>query len=297
MPELISMHLRSLLFVPGDQPAKLARAPERGADALILDLEDSVAPAAKDKARREVAAFLKSLGAGPRRPYVVVRVNGLETGLADDDLNAVCQGKPDAIMLPKAMGGSSIIHLDAKLAVREAESNLNEGSIKVIALATEMAKAVFDASSYAGSSARLKGLAWGVEDLSVDIGGQVTRDHRGYFLGPYAFARNVCLLAAAAAKVQAIDTVMMDFRDLEAMRRECRDAWRDGFTGKLAIHPDQVAIINETFMPSSDDISHARAVIAAFEANPGAGTLSIDGRLYDAPHLARAKRTIALAGN
>lgn len=290
------MHLRSFLFVPGDQDKKLDRAMGRGADALILDLEDSVLPESKARARRAVAAFLQAHVGHSHRPRLIVRVNALDSGLIEDDLNAVCPAAPDAVMLPKALGGASVIHLDAKLAVREAEAGLSERAIAIYALATERARAIFDAGSFADSSARLAGLAWGVEDLSADIGARTARDLRGAFLGPYALARNICLLAAAAAKVQAIDTVMVDFRDVEAMRRECREAWRDGFTGKLAVHPDQVPIINESMQPSSEDIAHARAVIAGFAAHPGHGAISIDGKLYDTPHLVRARRTLAFAG-
>lgn len=290
------MRLRSFLFVPADQDKKLERAMGRGADALILDLEDSVLPEAKARAREGAAAFLRANAPLGHRPRLLVRTNSIDSGLIDDDLNAVCAAGPDAVLLPKAVGGGSIMHLDAKLAVREAEAGLAEGAIGIFALATERARAIFEAGSFAESSARLKGLAWGIEDLSVDIGARETRDHRGAFLGPYALARNICLLAAAAAQVQAIDTVMVDFRDDQGMRRECREAWRDGFTGKLAVHPDQVPIINETMIPSSDDLALARAVIAAFAAHPGHGALSIDGKLYDIPHLMRARRVLALAG-
>lgn len=290
------MPLRSFLFVPADQEKMLSRALGRGADALILDLEDSVLPEAKARARGAAAEFLRAYTALDHRPRLIVRINALETGLVEDDLNAVCAARPDAVLLPKALGGASVIHLDAKLAVREAECGHAEGAIGILALATERARAIFDAGSFAGATARLEGLAWGVEDLSVDIGARATRDHRGAFLGPYAMARNICLLAAAAAKVQAIDTVMVDFRDDEGMRRECREAWRDGFTGKLAVHPDQVPIINDAMVPSREDLDFARAVIAAFDAHPGHGALSIDGKLYDTPHLLRARQTLALAG-
>ena len=234
--------MRSLLFVPADSPKKLDKAMTSGADALIVDLEDSVAPSGKGHARQSAAAFLKEAGTAKTRPYLLVRVNSLKTGLIDADLDAVVPEKPDAIMLPKAEGGASIIHADAKLAVREATHGLPDGHIKIAAIATETAASLFLAGTYAGASNRLSALTWGAEDLSAELGAEKNRDAQGVLLDPYRLARALCLTAAAAAGVPAIDTVFVDFHDSEAFRRECGAARRDGFWGKMAIHPAQVPI-------------------------------------------------------
>lgn len=287
--------MRSLLFVPGDSPRKLAKGLESGADALILDLEDSVAAGRKAEARATSLAFLKDVGTAARRPRLLVRVNGLDTGLTDADLDAVVAGRPDAILLPKAEGGPSVIHLDAKLAAREALAGLPDGVIGIMAIATETAAALFAAGTYAGASPRLSALTWGAEDLSADIGAETNRDADGNFTGPFRLARSLCVAAAAAAKVAALDTVFIDFRNADGLRREAEEARRDGFVGKLAIHPGQVAVINEVFTPSPAEIAKAEAVIAAFAAAPGVGVIGIDGVMYDRPHLERAKRLLARA--
>jgi citrate lyase subunit beta/citryl-CoA lyase len=289
--------MRSLLFVPGDSPKKLDKGLTSGADALIVDLEDSVALERKADARQTTLAFLQEARGAVNRPRLIVRVNAIETGLIDDDLDAVAPGRPDAILLPKALGGQSVIHLDAKLAVREALSGHEDGSIAIIALATETAAALFQAGSYQGASRRLIGLTWGAEDLSADLGAETNRDPAGHFLDPYRLARSLCLAGAAAAGVQAIDTVYVDFRNLDGLRRETEEARRDGFTAKMAIHPGQVAAINEVFTPTPEAVAHARRVIAAFAAAPGVGVVAIDGLMYDRPHLIRAQALLARAGD
>jgi citrate lyase subunit beta / citryl-CoA lyase len=287
--------MRSLLFVPADSTRKLEKAMSSGADALIVDLEDSIALDGKTRAREAAAAFLKEAIATARRPYLMVRVNGLETGLTDADLDAVAAAKPDAIMLPKAEGGASVIHAEAKLAVREAKNDLPDGHIKILPIATETAAALFVAGTFAGASQRLLGLTWGAEDLSAELGARANRDADGRFLDPYRLARTLCLAGAAAAGVAAIDTVFVDFRNNAGLRRECEEAARDGFTGKMAIHPAQVPIINEVFTPSGEAIAQAQSIVAAFAAAPGAGVVGIGGVMYDRPHLARAKQLLARA--
>ena len=287
--------MRSLLFVPADSAKKLDKAMTCGADALIVDLEDSIALDRKTQARQSAAAFLKEAMATTPRPHLVVRVNGLQTGLTDADLDAVVPERPDAIMLPKAEGGASIVHADAKLAVREAISGLPDGHVKIIALATETAAALFRAGSYAGASARLAALTWGAEDLSAELGAETNRDGQGRFLDPYRLARVLCLAGAAAAEVPAIDTVYVDFRDSDGFRRECEEARRDGFSRKMAIHPAQVPMINELFTPTPEAIARAQAVVDAFAANPEAGVVGIGGVMVDRPHLNRAKRLLARA--
>jgi citrate lyase subunit beta/citryl-CoA lyase len=287
--------MRSFLFVPADSEKKLAKGFDTGADALIIDLEDSVAAERKAGARDTALAYLKDNAGRAGRPQLVVRVNALDTGLTDADLDAVVAGRPDAILLPKAEGGPSVVHLDAKLSAREALYGLPDGAIAILALTTETASALFLHGSYAGSSRRLTGLTWGAEDLSADIGAETNRDAAGRFTSPYMLARSLCLAAAAASRVQPIDTVYSDFRNMAGLREECLDARRDGFTGKLAIHPAQVAVINEVFTPAPEEIAKARAMIAAFAANPAAGVVGIDGVMYDRPHLRRAERLLARA--
>jgi len=287
--------MRSLLFVPADSARKLDKAMTSGADALIVDLEDSVAYDGKAAARLSAVAFLKEAAAATARPYLLVRVNGLQTGLTDADLEAIVPARPDAIMLPKAEGGASVVHADAKLAVREAIGGLPDGHVKILALATETAAALFLAGTFAGASARLMGLTWGAEDLSAELGARANRDADGRFLDPYRLARVLSLAGAAAAAVPAFDTVYVDFRNAEGFRRECEDACRDGFVGKMAIHPAQVPIINEVFTPSADALSRAQSIIDAFAKNPGAGVVGIGGVMYDRPHLACAQRLLAQA--
>ena len=287
--------MRSLLFIPGDSPRKLEKGIGSGADALLLDLEDSVAPESKVQARGITTAFLKEARGAKGRPRLYVRVNGLATGMTDDDLDAVVAGHPDGIVFPKAEGGAAVTHCDAKITAREAIHDLPDGALDIIAIATETAPALFLAGTYKGSSKRLKGLTWGAEDLSVELGAEANRDRDGNFLDPYRLARTLCLAGAAAAQVQAIDTVYIDFRNDAGLRHECEEARRDGFTGKMLIHPAQVAACNEVFTPTGEAIKKAEAVVAAFAANPGAGTVGIDGMMFDRPHLERAKQLLVRA--
>jgi citrate lyase subunit beta / citryl-CoA lyase len=288
--------MRSLLFVPADGGRKLDKALASGADAVIVDLEDSVPPEGKVAARASAVDFLKSTIKLANRPRLIVRVNSFATGLTDGDLDAVVGAAPDAIMLPKAEGGASIVHADAKLAVREAIAGLPDGHVKIVAIATETAASLFVAGSYRGASARLEALTWGAEDLSAELGAETNRDADGAFLDPYRLARTLCLAGAAAAQVPAIDTIAADFRNLERLKREAEEARRDGFTGKMAIHPAQVPVINEVFTPSTAAIASAQAVVDAFAANPGKGAVAIAGVMYDRPHLERARRLLARAG-
>jgi citrate lyase subunit beta / citryl-CoA lyase len=285
--------MRSLLFVPADSARKLEKSLRCGADAVIVDLEDAIAPEQKDTARASAAAFLKEVGAAEDRPRLFVRVNGLDSGLADADLDAVMPAKPDAVVLPKAEGGASIIHLDAKLTAREALFGLPDGSTGIFAFAIESATALFVAGSYAGASRRLNGLTWGSEDLSFAFGAETSRGADGQFLDPYRLARTLCLAASAAAQVPAIDTIFADFRNEEGLRREAVDAARLGFAGKMAIHPAQIPIINDAFAPTEKQLAWARAVAAAFAAAPDKGAVAVDGIMYDRPHLLRAQQLLA----
>ena len=288
--------MRSLLFVPADAPRKLAKALGSQADVLLVDLEDSVALAAKAGAREDARAFLAQARAQSTGKRLFVRVNALDTGLTDADLDCVMQARPDGIMLPKSTAGRDIQHLDAKLAVREAENGIDQGATAIIAIATETAGALFNLGTYAGASRRLAGLTWGAEDLSAELGSLATRDAAGRYTSPYRLARDLTLAGARAAEVAPIDTVYANFKDAAGFLRECEEAARDGFTGKMAIHPDQVDVINAVFTPSVQAVARARAIVAAFAATPDAGVLSIDGEMLDRPHLKRAQRLLARVG-
>lgn len=285
--------MRSLLFVPANGGTKLGKALDAGADAIIIDLEDSITPDRKAEARTAALEFLKAANAKKDRPRLLVRINGFDTGMTDADLDAVVPGKPDAIVFPKAEGGSSVVHLDAKLTAREAIAGLPEGQIKILAQAVESAAGLFAAGSFRDSSARLVALTWGPEDISAELGAEANRDAAGELTEPYRLARSMCLYAAAAAKLPAIETVYVDFRNSEGLRRDTQNARRDGFVGRLAIHPAQVPVINEVFTPTPEQIARAKMVVAAFAAQPGAGAVGIDGRMFDRPHLVRAQALLA----
>lgn len=276
------MRLRSLLFVPGDRPERMDKALASGADALILDLEDSVAPPAKDKARADIAAFL----ARPH-PNVArwVRINPLDSGMTVDDL-AAAHGA-DGIVLPKSQSGDDVARLDAML---------GGISARILPIASETPAAVFGLGSYAGCSPRLAGLTWGAEDLPAAIGALSSREDDGSYTSPYEMVRALTLFGAHAAGVAAIETVFPDFRNLEGLERYCARALRDGFTGMMAIHPTQVDVINRAFTPSEAAIDHARRVVMAFAKNPGAGALQLDGKMIDAPHLKQAQALLKRAG-
>ncbi len=287
--------MRSLLFVPADSLRKLEKGMTSGADALIVDLEDSVALDRKQAAREGALKFLGEARKQADRPVLIVRVNALDTGLTDADLDAVVPGQPDGILLPKAEGGSSVAHLDAKITVREAISGLADGAIFIHALTTETASALFQAGTYGDVSDRLSALTWGAEDLSASLGAETNRRHDGHLTDPYRFARTLCLAGAAAAGVPALDTVYVDFRDETGLRREAEEARRDGFHGKLAIHPAQVPIINEVFTPTAESLARAQAIVDAFAAAQGAGVVALDGVMYDRPHLVRAQALLGRA--
>ncbi len=287
--------MRSLLFVPGDSPKKLQKALASGADALILDLEDSVALDAKPQARAISREVLADARRQPSRPRLIVRINALTTGLSDADLDALMPAAPDAIMLPKSEGGTDVSHLAAKIAVREAENDLPDGATRIIPIATETGKGIFGLGTYAGASHRLAAITWGAEDLSADLGAETNRLDDGSYADPYRLARSLTLFAAAAAHVDAVDTVFTNFRDDAGFEAECRAARRDGFAGKMAIHPAQVPVINAIFAPAPEELAKAEKIIALFAANPGVGVIGLDGEMLDRPHLLRAQRLKARA--
>lgn len=284
--------MRSLLFVPGDSPKKMAKALSGEADALILDLEDSVAPGAKAEARAATAEFV---AANRSARTLYVRINGLETGLADDDLDAVMAAAPHGIMLPKASGRDSVDALSTRLRACEALCGIADGSTLILPIITETAAATLLAASWRGAHARLAGVTWGAEDLSADLGAAATRTPDGTYSDVFRLARSLTLLAAAASETAAVDTVFVGFSDADGLARECAAAARDGFTAKMAIHPAQVAAINAAFTPAPEDIDRAHAIVAAFAAAGDAGVIAIGGAMYDRPHLKRAERLLARA--
>lgn len=287
--------MRSLLFIPADSPKKLDKGMASGADVLLIDLEDSVAAADKAKARVTARDFLKEHCATTQRPRLFVRVNALDTGLIDEDLAVVMAGKPDGIMLPKSISGADIAHVGAKLAVQEAIREMEDGKTQIVAVATETAASVFNLGTYRGASARLTGLTWGGEDLSADLGALANRDENGVFTEIYRVVRALCLMGAVAADAQPIDTVFTNYRDTDGVRREALEALRDGFTGKMAIHPAQVPVINEIFTPAQADIDKARRVVEAFAKAGDAGVIGLEGEMLDRPHLRRAEKLLARA--
>ena len=285
------MRLRSLLFVPGDSERKFARARDCGADALILDLEDSVAPSEKTNARSHVAGLIEP---DAKRPWTfIVRINALDTGLALDDLAAVVKPGLDALLIPKVNGAADLERIGHYLDALEAKAGMASGSVRLAIVATETPQAMFALGSYAPAHPRLIALTWGAEDLSAALGATDNKEPDGSWTTPYEFARTACLFAASAAEVLAIDTVYTDFRDSAGLERDCRRSRRDGFVGRLAIHPDQVAAINRAYAPSEAEVAHARRIVAAFEANPGAGALGVDGKMVDLPHLKAARKILA----
>ncbi|TPL97361.1 CoA ester lyase [Mesorhizobium sp. B2-3-10] len=286
--------MRSLLFVPGDSERKLEKGFGAGADVVIVDLEDSVAPQNKARAREIAARFILERG-GQTNSALYVRVNDLSTGMTDDDLAKLVPARPDGIMLPKSNSGQDVQQLAAKLRVWEAENGLPDGSIKILPIITETPAGVLAAATYAGTSARLAGLTWGAEDLSAAIGARSARDEHGRYTDLFRHARLTTILAAGAAEVAAIDTVFPGFRDMVAFAAECADAERDGFTGKMAIHPDQVPVINTAFTPSAEAVRQSAAIVVAFEAAGNPGVVGIDGKMFDRPHLRLAERLLARA--
>jgi len=284
--------MRSMLFVPGDRPERFAKAVASGADAVIFDLEDAVVTDRRPAARQEIARYLVS---AERHVPLWVRVNPVESGDVLADLAAVIDGRPDGIMLPKARNGADVERASHWLESLEARAGLEPGSIGLIPLITESAGAVLNAASFTKLPARVRGLTWGAEDLAADVGALANRKADGEFEFTYAYARSMCLLAAAAAGVVAIDTVDTEFRDAAAIERRARESRRQGFAGKMAIHPAQIAPIHAAFSPSADEIEWAGRVLAAFRAAPESGALSLDGRMLDKPHIRQAERILAAA--
>jgi citrate lyase subunit beta/citryl-CoA lyase len=284
--------MRSFLFVPGDDERKIAKGLASAADALILDLEDAVAPARKGVARELCAA---TLAAGARMK-LFVRINALDTGATLLDLAAVVKARPFGVMLPKCRNGDDVRLVSHYLAALEARDGVPAGEIRILPIVTETGGSMFGLGSYdTPPIPRLYGMLWGGEDLAADLGAISNRDDDGYYAAPYRLARSLCLFAAAASSAVAVDAVYTNFRDAAGLRKESIEALRSGFSAKAAIHPDQIAVINEAFTPSAADVEAARRVIAAFDAAPGAGVVSVDGKMLDRPHYRTAQRVLARA--
>jgi len=284
--------MRSMLFVPGDRPERFAKAAASGADAVILDLEDAVVPEKRPQARLEIAAYLAS---AERNVPLWVRINPVDTDDALADLAAVIDARPDGVVLPKARDGADVHRASHWLEAHEARCGFAIGSVGLIPLITESAGALLNAASFAVLPARVAGLTWGAEDLAADIGAFGNKSPDGEYELTYALARSMCLLAAAAAGVPAIDTVDTEFKDVAAIERRARASRRQGFVGKLAIHPGQLAPIHAAFSPSDDEVRWAARVLAAFRAAPGTGAVAFEGGMLDKPHIRQAERILAAA--
>jgi citrate lyase subunit beta/citryl-CoA lyase len=285
--------LRSLLFVPGDSERKLAKAEGSAADALILDLEDSVAPSRTGLARGMVLDYLKSRPDRSRQ-QLWVRINALSTPAALLDLMVVA-GVPDGLMLPKTNSAVDVVRLSHMLDALEVRDGIPGGRVAILPVATETAAALFTLGSYAHCSSRLAGLTWGAEDIAAALGASTNRGPDGEYDHVYLMARSLCLAGAAAAGVQPIDTIWSNYADHDGLANDARRGRERGFTGKMAIHPGQVDIINAAFTPSDEELAWSRRVVEVFDANPGLGTVGLDGRMLDMPHLKQARRVLSLA--
>jgi citrate lyase subunit beta/citryl-CoA lyase len=281
--------MRSLLFVPGDSERKIAKGLACAADALILDLEDSVAPDRKPAARELCRATLEAQSG---QPHLFVRINALDTADAVQDLAAIVRGRPFGIMLPKCRGAAEVARLSDMLTALEARDGAPPGATRILPIATETGAAMFGLGSYVDCHLpRLFGMLWGGEDLAADIGAETNRDPAGHYAPAYQLARSLCLLGAAAAGVAPIDAVFTDFRDQAGLLAEAQEAARSGFVGKAAIHPDQVETINRAFTPSAAALAHAARVVAAF-GGANAGVAALDGKMLDRPHYRAALRVL-----
>ncbi|MCC6920165.1 MAG: CoA ester lyase [Alphaproteobacteria bacterium] len=284
---------RSILFIPADSEKKFAKGLESGAAALVLDLEDAVAEANKPEARRLALHFLTSRP-HPRRPELWVRINPLNSGLMLDDLAAIMPGAPEGVLLPKPDSAQHLVTLDHYLSAFEAASRLAPGSTRILPIATETPASVFNLGSYAGASKRLAALTWGAEDLPAAIGATASRWPDGSYTDLCKLVRSLCIAGAAAADVPAIETVFPAFKDMDGLKAYAERGRAEGFSGMMAIHPAQVPVINDVFTPSPEERAHAQRVVDLFAANPGAGTLALDGKMLDMPHLKLARRVLAL---
>ncbi len=294
----MSENMRSWLFVPADSERKMTKAMAAGADVVILDLEDSIAADGKAKARETAREFLTSTlhNWTLEQPRLFVRMNDFTTPYWQEDLAAIAQALPHGIMLPKARSGDDVHRLSIALGHAEEKSKVAAGRTKIITLITEVAISLLQMQTYVGSSSRCEAFTWGAEDLSAELGSTANRDHEGQFTSPYRLVRDMTLITAAAAEIPAVDTVYIDFLNKAGLALEASMAARDGFMGKLAIHPDQVGIINAAFTPTQAEVERAKGIVAAFAATEGGGVVGFEGKMLDRPHLVLAKRVLKRAG-
>ena len=283
--------MRSFLFVPGDSVRKFESAKKTAADALILDLEDSIAPEGKVTARGITRQMLDARNPDQK---LYIRVNALDTGMTLGDLAAVMPGRPDGIVLPKCAGATDVNRLALYLDAFEAAAGVAQGTTRIVTVATETARAVLKLLDFENMSPRLWGMMWGAEDLAASLGASRNRTD-GRFHSPFVLARDLCLIAAAAAGVVAIDTIATDIDDLDALRGESIAARQDGFLAKAVIHPKHVDVVNAAFMPTDEELEWSRRVVAAFSGNPS-GVVKMDGKMLDKPHLRAAEKILALRG-
>jgi len=293
MADGAALKMRSWLFAPGDSERKMEKAAAGDADIAIFDLEDAVATEEKPRARAMVRGFLAAQAEGRERLWV--RINPLDGPHALADLAAVMPGRPGGIMLPKARGRGDVELLDHYLSALEASAGIALGSTRVIALVTETAEAMFTTGDYTGAP-RLVAMTWGAEDLADSLGASENRNADGSYGFTYQLARSLCLIGAATAGVAPIETIQGDFRDLDGLRKRAEQVRRDGYRGMLAIHPAQVAVINQAFTPNEEELAAAQEVVDLFAANPGVGAIGYKGGMLDRPYLARAQALLALAG-
>jgi citrate lyase subunit beta/citryl-CoA lyase len=288
--------MRSLLFTPGDSDRKLTKGLTSGADVILIDLEDAVAANAKAAARENVTAFLSQQTNRTALPPLYVRINDLETQWARADIEAIVPARPAGIMLPKARSVADVDDLASMLDDLESEAGVEAQSISILVIAPEIPAALLNMPTFQKCGPRVTGITWGSEDLAAGLGSHTSRDDNGSYRDPMQLARTLCLCAGSAAGIHAIDTVYPDFRDLDGLKKNAKRAAADGFSGKLAIHPDQVPIINEAFTPGDEEIAQASKILAAFEAEPDAGVINLDGSMIDRPHLIIAKKLLERAG-
>ncbi len=287
--------LRCFLFVPADSERKLAKAEGLAADALILDLEDSVNQENLPKARIMARDYLARSRGKARAQQLWVRINPLETKFSLPDLAAIMPGAPDGIILPKTYSAAEAIKLDHMLSALETREEIELGRTKILVVATETARSLFTLESFIGASPRIYGMTWGAEDLAASLGAFTNRTVDGAYEDVYRLARTLCLTACKAGEMEPVDSVYPNFRDLDGLYAEALQGRKTGFTGKIAIHPDQVDVINSAFAPTAEEVAFAKRVIAAFDAVGGSGTVGLDGKMIDMPHLKQARIVLAMA--
>ena len=288
--------IRSWVFVPGDSERKLEKSLSNPADALILDLEDSVSNDRQEIARQMVREYLESYSASSRQS-LWVRINPLDSDLALDDLTSILRGAPDGIVLPKVYSAEEVNVLADYLDVLEVRDGLERGSTKILSVATETGASLLTFDSYLDNvTERLVAMTWGAEDLSAALGASDNRHPvSGDYDDPYILAKSLCLAAARSIDVQPVGVVYVNFKDNDGLEEECLRDRRSGFVGKIAIHPGQSEVINRAFTPSDEEITYAKKVVSVFEENPGLGTVGLDGKMLDMPHLKQARTLLELA--